>query len=80
MALMEWRCNYQAFGRGIQPAITNSPTHLNLLYYSNERHTLLSFVNSAICGIPPSWIVADSALEYVKDMCIRCIYLLIDPV
>ena len=28
MALMEWRCNYQAFGRGIQPAITNSPTHL----------------------------------------------------
>lgn len=29
MALMEWRCNYQAFGRGIQPAITNSPTHLN---------------------------------------------------
>lgn len=28
MALMEWRCNYQALGRGIQPAITNSPTHL----------------------------------------------------
>jgi hypothetical protein len=26
--LMEWRCNYQAFGRDIQPAITNSPTHL----------------------------------------------------
>ena len=28
MALMEWRCNHQAFGRGVQPAITNSPTHL----------------------------------------------------
>lgn len=28
MALMEWRCNHQAFGRDVQPAITNSPTHL----------------------------------------------------
>jgi hypothetical protein len=28
MALMEWRCTYQAFERDIQPAITNSPTHL----------------------------------------------------
>jgi hypothetical protein len=26
--LMEWRCNHQAFGRDVQPAITNSPTHL----------------------------------------------------
>ncbi|MBA3976776.1 MAG: hypothetical protein H0X50_01100, partial [Nitrosopumilus sp.] len=24
----EWRCNHQAFGRDVQPAITNSPTHL----------------------------------------------------
>ncbi|MBA3978760.1 MAG: hypothetical protein H0X50_11320, partial [Nitrosopumilus sp.] len=23
-----WRCNHQAFGRDVQPAITNSPTHL----------------------------------------------------
>ena len=28
MALMEWGCNHQAFGRDVQPAITNSPTHL----------------------------------------------------
>ena len=28
MALMEWRCKHQAFKRGVQPAITNSPTHL----------------------------------------------------
>ena len=28
MALMEWRCTHQAFKRGVQPAITNSPTHL----------------------------------------------------
>jgi hypothetical protein len=28
MALMEWRCTHQAFERDIQPAITNSPTHL----------------------------------------------------
>jgi hypothetical protein len=25
---MEWRCKHQAFERDIQPAITNSPTHL----------------------------------------------------
>jgi hypothetical protein len=35
MALMEWRCTYQAFGRGIQPAITNSPTHLKKLQFKN---------------------------------------------
>jgi hypothetical protein len=33
--LMEWRCTYQAFGRGIQPAITNSPTHLKKLQFKN---------------------------------------------
>jgi hypothetical protein len=69
MALMEWRCKHQAFKRGVQPAITNSPTHLLTKQKPTDRKKGYCIIDNLVyrgnCYDTFCWVTANSQIAAI---------------